>query len=48
MLTIGPDTGAGADLSAAIISLVVAALFGASLYRALVVIDRRKGSAEAL
>jgi hypothetical protein len=37
LLLLGPETGAGADLSAAIVSLAVAAIFGVSLYRTLAV-----------
>ena len=35
LLALGPGTGEGADLSAGIVSLVVAALFGVALYRSL-------------
>ena len=33
LLALGPSSGEGADLSAGIVSLVVAVLFGRSLYR---------------
>ena len=35
LLAIGPGAGGGADLSASIVSLLVAALFGVGLYRSL-------------
>src|SRR4029077_12292888 len=35
LLALGPATGEGADLSAGIVSLVVAGLFGLGLYRSL-------------
>src|SRR5947208_11740742 len=35
LLALGPSSGEGADLSAAIVSLVIAVLFGRSLYRTL-------------
>jgi hypothetical protein len=35
LLALGPSTGEGADLSAGIVSLLVAALFGVGLYRSL-------------
>ena len=35
LLALGPSSGEGADLSAAMVSLVVAVLFGRSLYRTL-------------
>ena len=35
LLALGPGTGEGAELSAGIVSLVVAALFGVALYRSL-------------
>ena len=40
LLTFGPATGEGADLSAGIVSLVVAVLFGLSLYRSLAALDQ--------
>lgn len=39
LLALGPRTGEGADLSAGVVSLVVAALFGVGLYRSLVTFE---------
>jgi len=39
LLALGPSSGEGADLSAGVVSLVVAALFGLSLYRSLSALD---------
>jgi hypothetical protein len=41
LLAIGPSAGEGADLSAGIVSLLVAALFGVGLYRSLAALKPR-------
>ncbi len=44
LLALGPGTGEGADLSAGIVSLAVAALFGVRLYRSLKALEPGPGA----